>query len=233
MIRLTQINIFPIKSMAGISVSAAHVEQQGLAFDRRLMLVDCNGSFVTARHYPRLLTIQCDLVDGGVSVNAAAMSTLAISYNEFRQQIVANIWREPVMALAAPVTVNRWFSEYIGLEVTLCYLSESCRRYRISIDTEVSFADGYPLLLVGQQSLEQLNALAGEPTQMAQFRTNLVIDGADAFAEDHWQRIRVGNIEFELVKPCQRCIMTTAEPDAGKFKSSKEPLGHASHIPCR
>ena len=224
MIRLTQINIFPIKSMAGLSVSAARVEELGLVFDRRLMLVDCSGKFVTARKYPNLLKIRCDLVDGGLRVGAPQMSNLAVSYSDFNQEIATNIWREPVTALAAPISVNRWFSDYLGFEVTLCYLSDTCVRYREEIDTNVSFADGYPLLLIGQNSLKQLNNLASEPSQMAQFRTNLVIDGSDAFAEDHWQRIKIGDIEFELAKPCERCIMTTVDPGTGEFKSSKEPL---------
>jgi MOSC domain-containing protein len=224
MIRLTQIHIFPIKSTAGISLDEAVVEERGLKFDRRLMLVDVNGRFVTARQYPKLSKIQSDLVDSGLVVNVPEMSRLTFNYNEFCHEIETSIWREQVLVLSAPVYVNQWFSKYIDLEVSLCYLDPAHSRYREAIDTNVSFADGYPLLLIGQQSLEKLNNLASEPTQMSQFRTNLVIAGAAAFAEDQWQRIKIGDIEFELAKPCERCIMTTIEPSSGEFRPSKEPL---------
>lgn len=224
MIRLSQINIFPIKSMQGISLNDAIVEERGIIFDRRLMLVDVKGNFVTARKYPKLLKIQCQLANGGLIVDGFEMPTLTFQYSEFYDEIAVTIWRELVTALAAPSNVNQWFSRYLGTDVTLCYLGDSHSRYREKIESNVSLADGYPLLLIGQQSLAKLNSLASESSAMEQFRTNLVIEGALPFEEDHWQRIRIGEVEFELVKPCERCIMTTADPNIGEFKQSKEPL---------
>lgn len=224
MIRLSEINIFPIKSMAGISVTSSDVESQGLKYDRRLMLVDGSGKFITARKYPRLLHISCRLVVDGIELTLPNGQALMVNYSEFTQPIVTTIWRDTVSAFTGMTLANQWLSQFLGIEVKICYLDQSCRRYRQKIENEVSFADGYPLLLIGQASLTELNDRASEPTAMAQFRTNLVIDGADAFAEDHWQRIAIGAVEFELVKPCERCIMTTVDPTNAKFRTNKEPL---------
>ena len=118
---------------------------------------------------------------------------------------------------------NQWLTEVIGKEVVLLYCGEESNRYREKLETNVSFADGYPLLVISQGSLDELNRRASKPQTMAQFRTNLVVDGVEAFAEDGWKRFRIGEVEFEVRKPCQRCILTTVNPTDGERMENKEP----------
>ena len=91
-------------------------------------------------------------------------------------------------------------------------------------DDQVAFADGFPLLLIGQASLEDLSHKVGRPLEMLRFRPNLVIEGAEAFAEDNWKRIRIGEVEFRVVKPCSRCILTTIDPQTGVRSDDREPF---------
>ena len=224
MITLSQINIFPIKSMAGISVEQATVTEAGLVGDRRLMLINDKGKFVTARQHPRLLKLQCEMIDGGLKVSVEQHGSQVILFNQFAHGEPVSIWRDLVESRIAPDEVNQWFSHYLNLEVKLCLLATEEARYRDKIDTHVSFADGYPFLLIGEQSLQELNQRATEPTTMTQFRTNFVISGSSPFAEDTWQRIKIGEVEFELSKPCERCVMTTVDPDSFTIKASREPL---------
>ncbi len=91
-------------------------------------------------------------------------------------------------------------------------------------DDRVAFADGFPLLLIGQASLDDLSHRVGRPLEMLRFRPNLVIEGSAAFAEDQWKRIRIGEVEFRLVKPCSRCILTTIDPQSGQRSDDREPL---------
>lgn len=221
---LKQLNIYPIKSLAGISVDSAQVEEQGLSFDRRLMLVNAKGQFQTARKYPQLLSYSTKLVDGGIEVKSNQQSSIVINYNDFKQDISVTLWREELSLKSAPSEINQWFSEQLKQNVSLVMLTDECTRYREKLEQQVSLSDGYPVLLIGESSLHELNRRASEPSLMAQFRTNLVIADSEAFAEDGWQKIKIGEVIFELVKPCERCVMTTVDLKNFKARSSKEPL---------
>lgn len=222
---LSQINVFPVKSLGGLALSSAWVEKQGLTFDRRFMLALPDGSMVTARKYPQMVCIHTALRHDGVLFSAQGHPALTIRYADFQlQAIPAQVWSDHFMAYTTTQAANAWFSQVLGLQVELLYSGEQSNRVREKIGHNVSFADGYPLLVISQASLDELNRRSPESHAMDQFRTNLVVAGTEPFAEDSWKRIRIGEVEFEAVKPCERCILTTVEVEKGTLRASQEPL---------
>lgn len=228
---LSQINVYPVKSVGGLSLSTSWVEKQGLMFDRRFMLALADGSMVTARKYPQMVRVQANLSPDGVIFTAKGYSNLRIRYSEFKmQQAPAQVWSDNFVAYTTTDAADDWFSDVLGQRVELLYCGEQSNRVREKLGHNVSFADGYPLLVISEASLSELNRRSPETHSMDQFRTNLVVSGTEPFAEDGWKRIRIGEVEFEAVKPCERCILTTVDVDKGEFRASKEPLNTLSQF---
>ncbi|WP_261818081.1 MOSC domain-containing protein [Vibrio gallicus] len=222
--QLSEINIYPIKSTAGISQSRVFVEKQGISFDRRFVVTDLQGRMLTARKHPKMVTIEACLLADGLLLSAPNHPSLKLCYQDFAmQEFECKIWSDRFDAYTTTEKANQWFSAVIGCEAVLLYCGKESNRYREKIETNVSFADGYPLLVISQGSLDELNRRASAPQTMSQFRTNLVVDGVAPFAEDSWKRLRIGEVEFEVKKPCQRCVMTTVNPEDGERMLNKEP----------
>ncbi|SHO58619.1 hybrid-cluster NAD(P)-dependent oxidoreductase [Vibrio quintilis] len=223
--KVSQINVYPVKSAGGISVSQGWVEKQGLAFDRRFMLALPDGQMVTARTFPQMLQISSVIVSDGLRFSMKDMPALHLRYQDFKmQEVDSTVWNDTFTAYTTTDEANDWFSRITGRHVELLFTGETSNRYRKKIGHEVSFADGYPLLLISEASLAALNERSAEHHCMSQFRTNLVVSGTEPFAEDGWKRIRIGEVEFDIVKPCERCIMTTVDPATGQPRPTKEPL---------
>jgi len=222
---LCEVNVYPVKSICGISLSIAWVEQQGLSFDRRFMLAFADGSMVTARKYPQMVKVTSSLLADGLVFSYPNKPSLRVSYRELeRKEVEAQVWKDQFVAYSTTAVANEWFSEIVGDKVQLLFSGEQSNRVREKLGHNVSFADGYPLLLISQASLDDLNRRSSEPHSMDQFRTNLVVSAQHPFEEDSWKRIRIGEVEFESVKPCERCILTTVDTESGKFRSNQEPL---------
>ncbi|MGF1686549.1 YcbX family protein [Photobacterium japonica] len=223
--QLSQINVFPIKSIAGLSQSQAWVEKQGICFDRRFMVANLNGRMITARQYPQLVKVAAALHPHGLVLTHPDCAPLILRYADFSLQPAnATVWNDTFSALQTTEAANHWFSTILNETVQLLFTGEQSQRVRPKIQQNVSFADGYPLLVISEASLEALNARSPQQHTMAQFRTNLVVTGTEAFAEDGWKRIRIGEVTFEIVKPCARCVLTTVDPKTGTFNPHKEPL---------
>lgn len=223
--KLTDIIIYPIKSTAGVSLSDAWVEEKGLAFDRRFVVADLQGQFITARTEPRLTLIQALLIDGGMKLVAPGMPILTLSQAKILPNVQpVNVWKDTISAQQCSTDVNQWISQYLAKDCQLMFFGSNAKRRVKNRLSQVSFADGYPLLLISQASLHALNERASSSISMAQFRPNIVVDDCDAFAEDTWKHIRIGEVEFEVVKPCSRCIFTTVDPTTGEKNNFQEPL---------
>ena len=219
---LSQINVFPVKSVGGIALSSAWVEKQGITFDRRFMLALADGSMVTARKYPQMVTVNSSLTADGLIFSAQGKSPLRIRYRDFKmQEAPAQVWKDSFTAYTTTDEADDWFSEVLGQRVELLYCGEQSNRVREKLGHNVSFADGYPLLVISEASLEELNRRSPEKHSMDQFRTNLVVSDTEPFGEDGWKRIRIGEVEFEAVKPCERCVLTTVDVEKGAFRTSK------------
>jgi hypothetical protein len=245
-IKLSGIYTYPIKSAGGIALKTARVEQRGFQYDRRWMLVDETGKFLSQRQFPRMALISV-LVEGDkLVVKAPNTEPLSIALNLDRGEaseelakpsgsvlvelssssIPVRIWNDVCDAIPVAEEVSQWFSEFLKTSCRLVYMPESSLRpvnpdYAIR-DESVSFADGFPFLLISEASLQDLNERLDEPVSMNRFRPNLVVSGCEAFAEDTWRQIRIGAIAFDVVKPCARCIVTTIDQTQGI--RGKEPL---------
>lgn len=222
---LSQINVYPVKSVGGVSLSNAWVEKQGVMFDRRFMLALADGAMVTARKYPHMVKVSSVLTPDGLIFTAPNQAPLKIRYTDFKMQPTpATVWSDTFEAFTTVDEADDWFSEALGKRVELLFTGEQSQRVREKLGHNVSFADGYPLLLISQGSLDELNRRSQEVHAMDQFRTNLVAASTEPFVEDSWKRIRIGEVEFEAVKPCERCILTTVDVKTGELRPSKEPL---------
>jgi len=225
---LSEIVIYPVKSLRGVPVAEAVVEPRGLRGDRRWMVVDAADRFVTQRALPRMALIEALLcAGGGLDLAAPGMPSLHASEAAAGRVRQVTIWRDTVAVYDGGDEAATWLTAFLGRPCRLVHMPESTERtvnpaYGQPGDI-VSLADGYPFLLIGQASLDDLNARLASPLPMRRFRPNLVIAGAEPFAEDRWTRIRIGDIVFRIVKPCARCTIPTVDPDTGVF-GGKEPL---------
>lgn len=222
---LSRINVYPVKSVAGVSMSSAWVEKQGLMFDRRFMLAKADGAMVTGRKYPHMVQVKSVLCSDGLLFTAPNRPTLRIRYSQFKMQPTpVTVWGDTFNAYTTLDEADDWFSEVVGCRVALVFSGEQSQRVREKLGHNVSFADGYPLLIISEGSLAELNKRSSDIHSMDQFRANLIASDLEPFAEDGWKRIRIGEVEFEAVKPCERCILTTVDIETGAFKANKEPL---------
>ncbi len=227
--RLSEINIYPIKSTRGISLKHSEVLPRGLPWDRRWMLIDTQNRFITARNHPKLALIETFVGDNTLRVQGPNMSELRLPlYPNKLGMTPVEIWRDRCEAVLVGRTGDEWFSEYLSMPLRLVQMTDAQVR---PVDPEygqrgdeVSFADGYPLLLTSQASLDDLNRRLATPVSMRRFRPNIVVTGAEAYAEDRWRRFRVGEVEFEGVKNCSRCIFTTINPNTAEKDLKQEPL---------
>jgi len=227
--RLSEINIYPIKSTRGISLQQAQVQARGIEWDRRWMLVDSNAKFITARSFPRLAMVSTAFAGETLRVSAPGREPLSLSLEDIGpgDQLV-DIWRDRCPGSVVSSQANAWFSDWLETDCRLVRLSDQDQRLVDSAygqpGDQVSLADGYPLLIIGEASLRDLNQRLQQPVSMARFRPNLVVSTDEPYIEDSWRHIRLGETEFELVKPCSRCVFTTIDPDTGKKHPTLEPL---------
>lgn len=227
---ISAINIYPIKSLNGISLDSATVEERGLQYDRRWMLTTPDGMFFTQREFPQMAIISVWIEDDGSGLGVAADRFgdvfIPMEPDTGNKQRVT-IWQSICESEVYGGALNEWFSDVIGTNCQLVYMPDDTRRSvnpRFDRGDEiVSFADGYPLMVLSEATLTDLNSRLAEPLPMNRFRPNLVVSGANAFAEDDWQKIRIGEAVFRSTKPCERCVITTVDQTKGEF-AGKEPL---------
>ena len=221
---LSDIYIYPIKSVKAISQPAAQVEEKGLSFDRRYMLVDLEGGFITGRTQPKLTQVDVQFSQKKLQLSAPGMPQLAVDPSLFSAEtLTSQIWLDKVNAVHCHQDYDNWFSEYLQQPCQLVFFAEHSLRKVKNRETRVAFADGYPLLLINQASVDLLNGKLDKPVTPLHFRPNIVIKGDIAFAEDSWSRIKIGEVEFEVSKPCSRCLFTNVDPQTG-IAEQNEPL---------
>lgn len=228
MYNLTEISVFPIKSLGGISLKSSVVEERGLRYDRRWLLVYEDGTFFTQREHPNMALLQPQIDNGGLSVKHKQNKLPAIKIPGFpdgKNEISVTIWKDQCIAQTYNPGIDTWFSNALGFKCRLVYMPDSTKRKvnpEYAEEKIVSFADGYPFLIVGEESLNDLNRRMEIPLTMNRFRTNFVFSGGNPFDEDKWEKIKIGKIEFKISKPCERCTITTINQDLGI--KGKEPL---------
>jgi uncharacterized protein YcbX len=228
MLTLSEINIYPIKSLAGISLQSSEVEERGLKYDRRWVLVDNTNTFFTQRDFPEMALIKVAVESEGLRLSHKSknVESLVVPFDfNYSKKNKVVIWNDNVEGEFYNKQIDDWFSEIIGIKCHLVKMPESTKRVvdeKYAKDKIVSFADGYPFLIIGQSSLDDLNSRMGKPLPMNRFRTNFVFTGGKPFEEDHWKKFGIGEVEFEAVKPCARCVITTTNQETAE--RLQEPL---------
>ncbi|MEE9430587.1 MAG: MOSC N-terminal beta barrel domain-containing protein [Melioribacteraceae bacterium] len=229
---LSEIYIYPIKSLSGISLQSSIIEKRGLQYDRRWMLVDDNNKFITQRTNPQMSSLKVEITNEGlvISHKIKSLKRLFVPFKNNNSKILATVWNDECIAKTSSIEINEWFSEALELNCKLVYMPESTERnvdpkYSKSTDI-VSFADGYPFLIIGQSSLDFLNSKLKTPVPMNRFRPNFVFTGGEPHEEDKWKQFEIGSAIFKVVKPCSRCVLTTVNQDTGV--KGKEPLATLS-----
>jgi len=226
---LSELNIYPVKSLKGIPLQESIVEDRGLRHDRRWMLVDSANRFLTQREHPAMARIEIKIdgerVTAGFDGREVEM-TLTLATDEFHE---VKIFSSTVRSQFYPAEVDRWFSDILEVDCRLVTMPEGAHRavnpvYAVRrFKDEVSFADGYPFMLLGEASLDDLNTRLAETVPMNRFRPNFVVSGSDTYAEDNWCIVKIGSTVFHVVKSCERCVITTVDQVKGE-KTGKEPL---------
>ena len=227
MLQVSELFIYPIKSLGGIPVSDAVVTDRGLQYDRRWMLVDSSNVFMTQREFAEMALLQTEISQGGLKVyHKKSETSILIPLEPIGETISVQVWSDRCRAIVVDQKANEWFSDVLGKNCRLVYMPGTTKRRvdgRYAFNKEVTnFSDGYPFMTIGQSSLDDLNNRLEEKLPINRFRPNIVFTGGIAFEEDTWAHFTINDINFFGVKLCSRCVITTINQDT--IKKSKEPL---------
>ncbi len=231
---LSEIIIYPIKSLAGIRVNRWQVTEKGLLYHRKWMLIDEHQQFLSQRRLPKMALINTQMKGNAFILSAPDMNDIRLSLqaSETGQQVMTHIWKDECLAYCVSDEMDQWFSDFLGRTCRLVYQPQSVTRlvdanYATPTD-KVNFSDGFPFLIVSEASLSALNTAMGLTLSMDRFRPNLVIAGCEPYAEDMWRKICIGELDFRLPKPCSRCSVPAINPKTAEI--TKEPLTTLSRL---
>jgi uncharacterized protein YcbX len=219
-LRVADLFVYPVKSCGGIGVESAEVDAFGFRNDRRWMVVDENGRFLTQRTVPLLATIRVGISDGRLSLRSADWGSLVVDAHPQTAAVErVTVWRDTVEARPVGEEADAWLTAVLGRPARLVWMPESTvrppKRDPAGAAPRISFADAYSFLVISRESLAALNARLADPLPMNRFRPNIVVEGAGPFAEDGWKMIRIGQIELDAAGPCARCATTTTDQETG------------------
>jgi len=232
MLQLSEIWVYPVKSLGGIQLQESKVTDRGLELDRRWLLVDDDGRFLSQREYPRLALFKPQIVGNFLRItHSVLLESIDIELRPVfseTNKIKVTVWDDTIDAFEVSAITTDWFTKLLGFSVRLVYMPEESERkldpdYAITGHEINSFSDAYPFLIIGQASLDDLNGRLEVQVPMNRFRPNFVFTNGEAFEEDTWREFSIGNVAFVGVKPCDRCVMTTVDPEKGVV-SGKDPL---------
>lgn len=229
MIQVSQLNVYPIKSLGGVSLPSVNITDRGFEYDRRWMLVDANNNFLTQREFEAMALLQVSIEKAGLKVfhKLNKNDFISIPFEpKTNQRVATNIWGVPCQPLLVSGEADKWFSEKLQTDCRLVYMDDDTHvmvneKYNIN-NSLTSLSDGFPILMVSEASLDDLNSKAGEVLPMNRFRPNLVISGVSAFEEDSMKEFAINGITFYGVKPSARCVMTAINQSTAE--KGKEPL---------
>ncbi|MDP5172201.1 MAG: MOSC domain-containing protein [Bacteroidia bacterium] len=228
---IKELNIYPVKSLAGISLQEAMVTDRGLQHDRRWVLVSDDNVFLSQRNHARMALLKPEIVGDRLRITSREGGAVEIPLEpNGGDEVRIEVWDDTCEGMVMSAVVNHWFSSQLGQACRLVYMPDRSRRKvdpRYARDGEVvSFADGYPFLILSEASLDGLNQRLTTPVPINRFRANIIIDGARAHEEDDWKEFLVNGIQFFGVKPCARCQVVTIDQE--NALASKEPLATLS-----
>ncbi len=219
MIRVSELYIYPVKSLAGIKLNTAKLSPFGLQYDRRWMIVDTNGKFISQRELAKMATIRTKFLDGQLMLSHLNSDIKVPRVGDCSKEMLITVWKDTFQATHVSKLVDSWLSDVLQQDCQLVYMQDGVQR-QIDLDfapdgQNVSFADAYPLLVISQASLDDLNSRLKSSVNINRFRANIIVSGTQAFAEDDWQNLSINGIEFKAVKKCSRCIMPSINQQTG------------------
>lgn len=228
---VASLHAYPVKGLKGIDLEASAATDRGLRHDRRFLVVDAQGTFLSQREHPRMATVWTELLDGALELSAPDMPPVDVPLQpDAPASMRVQVWNSVVEAAPVSSFADAWLSEYLGQPCRLVYMPDESRREcspRYAPGSIVSFADAFAFLVATEASLEDLNARirarGGVSVPMNRFRPSFVVAGAEPWAEDGWREIRIGEAVLRGVKPCGRCQVTTTDQMTGEVRGP-EPL---------
>lgn len=227
--KVSALYVYPVKSLGGIALETSEVEERGLKYDRRWMLVNEKNELVTQRTHVKMSLLKVAIQDDGLLVShlESGAKFLIPFEPQTAERLTVTVWDDTLEALRVSDEADAWFSEQIGDNCRLVFQPDDSfrltdERYAITGKEHVSMADGYPILIISEASLADLNSRLEAPVEMVRFRPNIVVKDCEAFAEDELKGITVNGVKLYGVKPCARCVMTTIKP--GTTEKGAEPL---------
>lgn len=229
MITISQLNYYPIKSCGGTTIDAADIGLRGLMHDREWLIIDYMNNMITQREIAKMCLVQPTISDDGnlLTLDAPGMETIAVPVTAENGQRRVTVWSKACRADDQGDAVADWLSKYLDTNCRLVRMSDDFKRqvdqrYAKRKTDQTGFADDFPILLLSEESLVDLNKRINESLPMDRFRPNIVVKGCEPFDEDNWNTIKIGGILFDVVKPCARCVITTI--DQKTAKKGAEPL---------
>ncbi|EPJ49258.1 MAG: hypothetical protein OFPI_25630 [Osedax symbiont Rs2] len=223
---VSSLAIYPLKSSAAISCETIEVLGTGLLGDRRFMLTKADGTFVTGRTHPKITSINSYYSGDNLVLQHSSCEDFVLAEENFSSGYIStSVWGTSFLGRGCGTAADQWISELLAEPLRILYFGEqSDRAVKKHEQHQLGFADGFPLLLTNDNSLQHLNQRLPAPVSMANFRPNICIVGLPAWGEDEWAQIRIGDVLFELPKPCSRCIFTTVDPNTQLLDKNVEPL---------
>lgn len=230
-VRVVELNRYPVKSLAGISLKTASLEEKGITFDRNWLVTLPSGKFLTQREIPKMALVKTSLNDNGdLTLNAEGCPSLTVKRtangdsDDFKR---VTVWKDECYAIDEGDDAAAWLSDYLETKCRLVKMKDSFNRPIIDegkeFDGSVRFQDQYPLLVISTASLQALNEKLDTPVPMNRFRPNIVIEGCDPFEEDEFKTLVSANgVTLTSAKPCARCVITTTDQETAQ--RSVEPL---------
>ncbi|MBK8173278.1 MAG: MOSC domain-containing protein [Sandaracinaceae bacterium] len=231
---VSALHVYPVKSAAGLALDRAELDDRGILHDRAFMFVNAKGEFLTQREHPRMALIRTTLTKDTLQLDAPDLPSISLPLerSHLAPQMRVKVWSDSCLASVASDDANAWATAFFGEVAHLVCMPQTTKRRvdtrYVSENRNVRFADGFPLLVTNQASLEALNARLARPISMSRFRPNIVIAGGSAFEEDGWRRLQVGELILECVKPCSRCVIVNIDPESSF--SRPEPLAALAAI---
>lgn len=229
--KVVSLHVYPIKGTRAVDLDRAQLHQRGLEHDRRWLIVKPDGYFTTQRSHATLAAIQATPTREGLRLSALGMPELDVATPDGRDRLAVAVWEHRVDAALADKAASDWLTKFFGEELRLVHMDAGAERLKQSVWTpsplQISFADAYPVLIATTGSLAAVNKeiarTGGQGVTMRRFRPNIVIDDPNPWADDFWASIKIGKTEFDLIKPCDRCVVTQKDQLTGAT-TGEEPL---------
>ncbi|MDR3687946.1 MAG: MOSC domain-containing protein [Fimbriimonas sp.] len=223
---ISGLRIYPIKSFGGVELATTGVERRGLRFDRRWMLVDSEGMFLTQRSDTRLALFRIKIDDDGLILSHPGTGTRHVPYKPTGERRSVQVWKSVCEGVQVSAELDEWFADLLNQQCSLVYmpddsLRETSREFTQEGDI-VGFADAFPILVLGESSMAGLNEKLEMPLPVNRFRPNIIVSGWEPHAEDGWARLQVSDVSLRFAKKCGRCSVTATDQDTGEV--GVEPL---------